>query len=486
MKETPLLSLTQPVPATALAGPTTPDATVLKEKRMPLSGSSLAQRKCSHCEEEEKTLSSKPVQRKLTVGAPDDEFEKEADRAAETIMRMPQSSFLQRKCAACEEDEKEQKESPADFIQKKEADRKLSAIGDTIQRKKYNGKDDAGFYEIDDKTCTFNYHQDWYFEFGDSLEASKQAAYMASGKRQVENGWSKKYQLIADNKSCACGSKGFSVDVKLNTLNQKREGKHGYTIAVEKDRERSVTNPVTTKIKMALDADTPKYVGGAANMDVMSHEFGHTIDLSDEYNWWAALWGVQGSGDKSSLMNRGNDVKPWHYQHFADILNLELGNCTYFPEGSVENSSLSEPVAQIGLTTGAFFKNATLDRSKAEFIIGLHIDRRAGNNAVLGLFYPTLGFDTYLNVKTNQLTMGPTTGLHLSRIQHPLYLDMSTGLLFTPENDKEAVKLNIPLSVTLGLRSKGFNAGINYTPMFDLLNSGKYSHIIGLNFQVDL
>ncbi|MDK2745518.1 MAG: DUF4157 domain-containing protein [Nitrospira sp. BO4] len=358
--------------------------------------------------------------------------------------------------------------------------------GLSLQRKKYDGKDDAGFYEIDDDACTFNYRQDWYFDFGSAIALADQPAFMQSGKNQVESGWSNKYKLVSGNKTCACGENGFTVNVELNTHNKKREGKHGYTIDVEKDRDRSVTNPLTGTIKMESDADVPENMGHTVPMDIMSHEFGHTLGLQDEYNWWAALFGVPGSGDKSSLMHRGNDVKPWHYQHFADMLNLEMARCTFYPEGGAKRSSLAEPVSQLGFTTGALFNEASLNPSKAEFVIGLNIDARVSSDAVLGLFYPTLGFDAYLNVKNGKMAMGPTAGLRLNRLAHPLYLDISTGVLFAPGDDQQDVKLNVPLSTTLGIRGRGFNVGVNYTPMFDLLNGGKYSHIVGLNLQFDV
>ena len=70
------------------------------------------------------------IQCSLTVGAPDDPLEHEADAMADTVMRMPNvsdtfsgSSFLQRKCAACEEEEKAQRKplsaSITPFIQTK-------------------------------------------------------------------------------------------------------------------------------------------------------------------------------------------------------------------------------------------------------------------------------------------------------------------------------------------------------------------------------
>lgn len=45
------------------------------------------------------------VQAKLTVGAPDDPYEREADKMADTVMRMPEQPFVQRKCQQCEEEE---------------------------------------------------------------------------------------------------------------------------------------------------------------------------------------------------------------------------------------------------------------------------------------------------------------------------------------------------------------------------------------------
>lgn len=45
-------------------------------------------------------------QAKLTVGTLDDPLENEADQVADQVMRMPQSSFIQRKCTHCEEEDK--------------------------------------------------------------------------------------------------------------------------------------------------------------------------------------------------------------------------------------------------------------------------------------------------------------------------------------------------------------------------------------------
>jgi ribosomal protein S27E len=59
------------------------------------------------------------IQPKLTIGAVDDPFEREADAMADRVMRMPDSSFIQRKCASCEEEEKINRIPETNFLQKK-------------------------------------------------------------------------------------------------------------------------------------------------------------------------------------------------------------------------------------------------------------------------------------------------------------------------------------------------------------------------------
>src|SRR5262245_24496196 len=62
-------------------------------------------------------ISSRRIQAKLSISTPGDHFEQEADRVADTVMRMsapgenvatsisqPQISRIQRKCAACEKE----------------------------------------------------------------------------------------------------------------------------------------------------------------------------------------------------------------------------------------------------------------------------------------------------------------------------------------------------------------------------------------------
>ncbi|HEX3126495.1 MAG TPA: DUF4157 domain-containing protein [Thermoanaerobaculia bacterium] len=57
------------------------------------------------------------VQARLTIGAPNDPYEREADRVADQVMRMP-APAVQRKCAKCEEEDKQEvvraKEEPGE------------------------------------------------------------------------------------------------------------------------------------------------------------------------------------------------------------------------------------------------------------------------------------------------------------------------------------------------------------------------------------
>lgn len=74
------------------------------------------QRKCAHCAEEEKKNPPVAVQRKLTIGAIGDPMEEEADDMADEVMRMPDTTFVQSKCAHCEEEEKVQKKPLAAHV----------------------------------------------------------------------------------------------------------------------------------------------------------------------------------------------------------------------------------------------------------------------------------------------------------------------------------------------------------------------------------
>jgi len=90
------------------------------------------------------------IQPKLSIGAVDDPMEHEADAVADKVMRMPETNFIQRNCAHCEEEEKEtiQRKPLASFIQKKESSGGFAAtdtISNQINSTKGNGSTmDAG------------------------------------------------------------------------------------------------------------------------------------------------------------------------------------------------------------------------------------------------------------------------------------------------------------------------------------------------------
>jgi hypothetical protein len=72
-----------------------------------------------------------PVQCKLNIGSVNDPSEHEADAMADKVMRMPEQNFIQRKCAHCEEEEKAQRKPLASFIQKKETENN-STVSDSV------------------------------------------------------------------------------------------------------------------------------------------------------------------------------------------------------------------------------------------------------------------------------------------------------------------------------------------------------------------
>ena len=73
-----------------------------------------------------------PLQCKLSIGAVDDPLEHEADAMADKVMRMPEQNFIQRKCAHCEDEERVQRKPLVSFIQKKTSDNNYVAATYTI------------------------------------------------------------------------------------------------------------------------------------------------------------------------------------------------------------------------------------------------------------------------------------------------------------------------------------------------------------------
>ena len=91
---------------------------------------------------EEKDQQRFSIQCRLSVGAPDDPMEREADDMADRVMRMPEPAFIQRKCAHCEEEEKARLKPLASFIQKKGNDsgtRAGASVSGKINASRGNG-----------------------------------------------------------------------------------------------------------------------------------------------------------------------------------------------------------------------------------------------------------------------------------------------------------------------------------------------------------
>ncbi|MFT3681147.1 MAG: DUF4157 domain-containing protein [Ferruginibacter sp.] len=349
-----------------------------------------------------------------------------------------------------------------------------------IQRAVHSGQDYAGNYEFDDRACTLKYNQDWYFSFHSGMTAAQQAAYLASAESQVENTWSHKHHLIPLSAGCPCSSPGVDVDVNLNTFNEPRNDRSGYDVEVTKEWS-GVTSQPSNSVTVSQTQDVPEFKGDGLYQPVIAHEFGHTLGITDEYHAWAAFWNAIGHNDRSSLMHHGDQVRPRHYQHFADLISNEIEGCSYQPEG-FSLRSLANPLVSFGVT-GAVTNDA-------EFVLDLNIDRHLGNRDILGLFTPRLGFSALLNTANGNVMAGPTVSLSLNRLAHPLYLNIGTGLLYDPEDPGRPASVNLPASLTAGLRGDGFSAGINYTVLKDLstdiLSSSGYTHMVGINFQFDL
>jgi len=353
-----------------------------------------------------------------------------------------------------------------------------------LQRTIHEGHDYAGRYEIDDERCRLDYHQNWYFRFETKTTTEERDAYMEAVRQQVEDVWSGKFPLVpspepgpGQRDTCPCPA-GLTVSVWLHPFRRERQGR-GYTIVVSPSESRGFTFQPGRRIDLGPQHDQP-VTHEETTQRVGAHEFGHTIELTDEYNGWAALFNIEGSGDAESIMNAGDQVRPRHYQHFADLVNSELdANCRYRPAGRAQ-PEYENPAAR--WRSFPF----TLTPDSAEFVIGLSYERRLGNTAILGMAYPTIGVTSIWNPASQSVATGPTVGLRLTEIAHPLYVNVQTGLLIDPSNPAATPTLQVPFAAELGIRRTGFQAGVSYTGLVDLLQSGRYSHIIGVNLSIDL
>ena len=352
-------------------------------------------------------------------------------------------------------------------------------LNGVIQHRVHQGHDHGGRYEIDDENCTYHYHQNWFFTFNTNQTPEQRAQYMQAARQQIQSVWSGKFPLIPALESCACYPGGFNVAVFMHPHERERTGR-GFTVEVTTTEQRGFANQPLRRIDLGTRHERPLNMGQGLSQQRIAHEFGHTIGLTDEYHGWAGLFNTRGSQDRPSIMHSGDQVRPRHYQHFADMINHELGaNCLYSPAGrrlrAYENPALS--------VTGLPFTDLN---ANADFIIGLNMDRRVSNSAVLGLLYPTVGMMSLWNPADQSSLIGPTVGLRLNQIAHPLYVNVRTGVLFDPVAPASVEGIHIPLTAELGIRREGFQAGVNYSAIANVLGSGGWTHIVGVGLSIDL
>jgi len=85
------------------------------------------------------------IQPKLTVGDVDDPLEAEADAVADQVMRTDTQPFVQRKCAHCEEEERAQRKPMTDFISRKATESSSQPVSSPVSQaiQQENGKGNA-------------------------------------------------------------------------------------------------------------------------------------------------------------------------------------------------------------------------------------------------------------------------------------------------------------------------------------------------------
>lgn len=355
----------------------------------------------------------------------------------------------------------------------------LSPATPTLQRRIYEGHDHGGRYEINDETCALNYHQSWFFNFQTNQTPAERLRYMEAARQQIESVWSNKFPLVPEGESCPCHPDGITVQVIMHPHERDRGEARGFSIIVTPTEARGFTNQPLRRIDLGTAHDTPLSMGDGLTQQRVAHEFGHTIGLTDEYHGWAGLFNTAGSRDRPSIMHSGDEVRPRHYQPFADLVNLQIGaGCTYSPGGH-RLAEFENPVTRWSSLPFTFLPE------RSDFIIGLTMDRRIGNEALLGLIYSTVGLMSMWDEAAQQVTTGPTVGLRLNQIAHPLYVNVRTGILFDPADPTSTEHLRLPISLDLGVRGEGFQVGVNYTPIVDLLDEGRWTHLVGVGFEMD-
>jgi len=337
-----------------------------------------------------------------------------------------------------------------------------------IQRRVIENRDTAGTYRIDDSDCTFKYNQNWYFNFPPSMNTTQRQAYMASAQTQVRDVWSGKFPLKPSNRNCACYPDGFQVEVDVMPSETARNRRHGYTINVSPTETRGWTHPHTGDIDLSTRHDQPvQRPGIQGGQRVIAHEFGHGIGLTDEYVGWAKFWGTEGSRDQEAIMHHGDQVRPRHYQPFADMLNVATGGeCNYQPNGqSTEYENPAIQTSQLPVTQeGA----------------GRVSDRRLGTQDILGVMTPTAGLISTPPALSGQTQIGAQAGVRLNQLAHPLTASVRAGVTVDPMNPLSPPQ--IPIVIELGIRTRDFSVGAGYSPIIIPSNRGvDVSHSVGVS-----
>ncbi len=351
----------------------------------------------------------------------------------------------------------------------------------SIQREIHSGHDDNGRYAFNDTTCEFDYHQNWYFQFNVPLSDSEKTRLMNLAATQVHDTWSEQYPLIpvslAGFINCPCKINGVKVSVNIHPSEGEREGR-GIQVSILPS-VRAFVNPVFSTMSLQ-QTDFAGYTHSttSGHQYTVAHEFGHTIDITDEYNGWAGFFVPSVQRDERAIMNSGNQIRPRHYQYFGDMLSLEILGCRYNPNG-LRQPERENPVIRATTLSGltSYQDGMNLFSPNSRYNFGSNYDLRVSNQRLFGLFYPQIGGVRLWNPDTgSQSDYGITAGIRLGQIAHPLVFNLRTGIVTNPLNPSSSLRM--PVSIQAGLRSSNYEFGIHYTPVVNLLD-GDVTHLLG-------
>ncbi|MCG8326459.1 MAG: DUF4157 domain-containing protein [Chitinophagales bacterium] len=345
---------------------------------------------------------------------------------------------------------------------------------DRIQTKKtsetiYEGQDHAGNYKIDTANCRMHYNADWYFKFETGQSDAEKQKYMETAKRHVEATWSNKMKLKPTNSTqdCLCSDEGFSIHVILNPKESSREGQHGFSTTVVSSVRAHVIPPLRTVDLQSNDAIPYTFSHSGTTQKTISHEFGHTLGLPDEYHALSPF-----KKDYQSIMNVGDTIYPRHYAPFANILNYEILGCNFAPDG--KKTPFDIPITKQDYR----FLMPIMSEDAPETVFDFHLMRRTSNQAMLGLFHPYVGLQSRMNFGDQTILGGPRAEMDLNWILYPFDVKLGTGLLFGMENDE--VRVLLPLDATVGFNIGDVNAELTYSTGIDIGRGDLFNqHLIG-------